>query len=308
MHIPDGFIDAKTALATGTLAVAGVGAALWQAKRNLNPRHVPLMGVTAAFVFAAQMLNFPVAGGTSGHLIGGVLAAALVGPAAAVIVMTSVLIVQCLLFQDGGLTALGANVFNMALVGTLVGAVLYRLLRRIGTGTRGIVFAAMLAGWVSTMTAALACAGQLAWSGTVQPSLAFPAMTGIHALIGLGEGLITALVLVAVAKARPELVADNSPASAGMVTVWGMLVALGLALFVSPFACEWPDGLEKVAGVLGFEHRALEQPVLSSLIPDYALPGISSPMLATALAGVIGTLLVGAVGWLLARALVPKET
>jgi cobalt/nickel transport system permease protein len=306
MHIPDGFIDAKTAIATGVLAAGGVGAALWQAKRNLQPRQVPLMGVTAAFVFAAQMLNFPVAGGTSGHLIGGVLAAALVGPAAAVIVMTSVLIVQCLLFQDGGLTALGANVFNMALVATLAGAFGYRQLRKLLPGRRGMILAAVVVGWFSTLLASISCAGQLAWSNTVPWRLAFPAMAGVHALIGLGEGVITALVLVAVDRTRPELLENAPSTGTPLATAWGLLVALGLALFVSPFACSWPDGLEKVAASLGFEHRAAD-PLLPSWIPDYALPGIRSPLLATALAGLVGTLVVFGLGWLLARSLVPKE-
>src|SRR5512143_666441 len=126
MHIPDGFLDAKTAIATGGLALAGLGVALRQARLSLPPRRVPLLGLAAAFVFAAQMLNFPVAGGTSGHLVGGVLACVLLGPSAAVLALTSVLIVQCLLFADGGVLALGANVFNMAIVGSVAGYGIYR--------------------------------------------------------------------------------------------------------------------------------------------------------------------------------------
>src|SRR5512143_477384 len=128
MHIPDGFLDAKTAIATGGLALAGLGVALRQARLSLPPRRVPLLGLSAAFIFAAQMLNFPVAGGTSGHLIGGVLAAVLLGPSAAVLVLTCVLVVQCLMFADGGLLALGANVFNMGLASVVGGYLVYRLL------------------------------------------------------------------------------------------------------------------------------------------------------------------------------------
>src|SRR3990172_7730516 len=130
MHIPDGFIDGKTAGATTALSLAGVGLALRRVKRELPPRKVPLLGLAAAFLFAAQMLNFPVAAGTSGHLIGGVLVAALLGPSAAVVVVTTVLIVQCFLFADGGVSALGANVFNMALLGAVGGYAIYRLVRR----------------------------------------------------------------------------------------------------------------------------------------------------------------------------------
>ncbi|MDR7465106.1 MAG: energy-coupling factor ABC transporter permease, partial [Armatimonadota bacterium] len=126
MHIPDGFLDTPTAIAGGVLAAAGLGLALRTVRRTLPHRAVPLVGVAAAFIFAAQMLNFPVAGGTSGHLIGAVLAAVLLGPSAAVLVMSSVLILQAFLFADGGITALGANIFNMALVASLLGYALYR--------------------------------------------------------------------------------------------------------------------------------------------------------------------------------------
>ena len=137
MHIPDGFVDARTAVATGLIAGAGVGVALREVRRSLPPSRMPLLGVSAAFLFAAQMLNFPVAAGTSGHLVGGVLAVALLGPAAAVIVMTTVVVVQCLLFGDGGVTALGANVLNMAVVAPLVGYLPYRMLGRLLPGERG---------------------------------------------------------------------------------------------------------------------------------------------------------------------------
>src|SRR5271166_2666301 len=135
MHIPDGFLDAKTAVTTGVISASGVGLALRQVRRELPPRRVPLLGLAAAFLFAAQMVNFPVAGGTSGHLVGGALVAALLGPSAAVVVVTTVLIVQCLLFADGGVTALGANIFNMAIVNSVTGYALYRLLSRGLAGT-----------------------------------------------------------------------------------------------------------------------------------------------------------------------------
>src|SRR5215472_15754449 len=169
MHLPDGFLDAKTALLATAAAAGGVGIALRQVRNSLEPRQMPMLGLAAAFVFAAQMLNFPVAGGTSGHLVGGVLTAVLLGPSAAVLVLTCVLLVQCLLFADGGLLALGANVFNMAIVsvcgGTLVFRVLKRLLRM--EETRATVFAATFAAWFGTVLASISCAGQLALSGTV---------------------------------------------------------------------------------------------------------------------------------------------
>jgi len=142
MHIPDGFLDAKTAAGAGALALVGLSLALRQARLHLPPRRVPLMGLTAAFVFAGQMVNFPVAGGTSGHLLGATLTAVLVGPSAAVVVLAAVLIVQCFLFADGGVTALGANLVNLALVAPLGGYGVFRAVRPLWAGRRGTVLAA----------------------------------------------------------------------------------------------------------------------------------------------------------------------
>ncbi len=293
MHIPDGFVDLKTAVTAAALAAGGLGLALRQAQRELPQRRVPLLGLGAAFVFAAQMVNFPVAGGTSGHLIGGALIAALLGLPAAVIVMTTVLIAQCFLFADGGVTALGANVFNMAVVAPSVGLAVFRGVSRLLPGLRGQVAALAFAGWCSTVASALACAGQLAWSGTVAWVVALPAMTGVHMIIGLGEGAISALVFAAVVRARPELVGGTATpvlgGARGLVR-YGLLAALGVALFAAPFACPWPDGLEAVAAKLGFEHAA-HAPV-PAWLADYQFPGISSPGLATAVAGLVGALLV----------------
>ncbi len=308
MHVPDGFLDAKTAVTTGGLAAGGLAVALRQVNQHLPRSRVPLLGLAAAFIFAAQMLNFPVAGGTSGHLIGGVLTAVLLGPSAAVVVLAAVLIVQCFLFADGGVTALGANIFNMALVGSVAGYAIYRAVFRWKQDLRSRLMGAAFAAWCSTVLAAICCAGELTLSGTVSWRVAFPAMANVHMLIGLGEGLITALVLVAIARARPELLEDDTKLAYAPVAGFGLIIALGLALFVAPFACSWPDGLEKVAGVLGFQHHAAATPVLPAPIPKYALPGIQSAGWATAVAGAIGTVVVFGLAWLLARTLVPKES
>ena len=310
MHIPDGFLDAKTAVATGVLAAAGLGVALRQARVHLPPRRVPLLGLAAAFVFASQMINFPVVGGTSGHLIGAVLAATLLGPSASVIVISAVLIVQCLMFADGGITALGANVFNMGIVGCVGGWAIYHLVHRASKGLFGCVLAAAFAAWCSTVLASIACAGELATSRTVDWSVALPAMAGIHMLIGIGEGLITALVLVGIARVRPELILGETSTeprrSYGPVVCYGVLIGLGLALFASPFASHWPDGLDRTAEVLGFKEKAAA-PILPAPIPDYEMPGIPWSPLATSIAGAAGTMVVFFLCWILARLLVPRR-
>ncbi len=309
MHLADGFLDTKTALVSTGMAVAGVGVALRQVRISLEPRRMPLLGLAAAFVFAAQMLNFPVVGGTSGHLVGGVLTAILLGPSAAVLVMTCVLLVQCLMFADGGLLALGANVFNMAIVSVCSGWLVFRLVRRLvrTEEQRAVIFAAGFAGWIGTVLPSIACAGQLALSGTASWSVAFPAMANVHMLIGMGEGLATALVVTAVLRARPELILGASQmgaaARSGFIG-YGLVLTIGLALFVAPFACPWPDGLESVARRLGFERRAWDS-AIHAPFPDYHLPYVGSATTATAIAGLIGTVIAFGAAYVLARLLVP---
>ena len=305
MHIPDGFVNAPVAIASGVLSVAGVGYSFWQTRKTLPRHRVPLLGLSAAFIFAAQMINFPVLGGTSGHLVGGVLAGALLGPSAAAIVLSCVLILQCFLFNDGGVTALGANVFNMAILGGVAGTLVYNLISHTCTGTRGRFAGALFAGWFSTGLASAACAGEVAMSGHARAIAIFPAMLGVHMLIGIGEGLITALVLHSLARTSPHLL-SQSPASRGSISVtlaWGLLITLGMALFVSPFACPWPDGLGKVAEHLGFQTVEMN-PVVPALLPKYQMPNVASPALATALAGLAGTLVMFGLAWGVAYLLV----
>jgi len=310
MHIPDGFIDGKTAATTAALSAIGVGMALRQVKRELPPRKIPLLGLAAAFLFVAQMVNFPVAGGTSGHLIGGVLVAALLGPSAAVVVVTTVLIVQCFLFADGGVTALGANIFNMAIIDSVGGYAMYRLICRCIGGNGGRVTAIAFAGWFSVVLAAISCAGQLAWSGTVGWAAGFPAMAAVHMLIGIGEGLIGALVFLAIQRTRPDLISDaaqvQKPEGWGELARYGLLATLGAAIFVAPFACPWPDGLERLAQKLGFAGKAAKH-LFPALAPDYQTPGVHWAEGATALAGVVGALVVFVLAWLLGRLLVPAN-
>lgn len=312
MHIPDGFLNARTC---ATAAVLSAGALAWAVRRSrldLPRRKVPLMGLSAAFVFAAMMLNFPVAGGTSGHMVGGVLCSVLLGPSAAVLVITSVLIVQCLVFADGGLLALGANIFNMAVVCSVGGYYTYRLVYRLLPTARGRLAAVAFASWLATVAAAIVCAGELAFSGTVAWPVAFSAMAWVHMLIGIGEAIMTTLIILAITQTRPDLLEDAAAAGASALPrrtsdlmVFGLLISLGLALFVSPFACPWPDGLDRAAQILGFSQG--QHHLLAALIPDYLFPGIKSAALATSLAGLVGTILAFVLALVLARILIPAS-
>lgn len=209
MHIPDGFINAGTSIAAGVVSAGGIGAALRRAAKELEDRQAPLAGLVAAFVFAAQMLNFPIAAGTSGHLLGGVLASVLVGPWAGAICIALVLLVQGIFFADGGLSALGLNVLNMAIVGALGGYVVFRALRGVLPKRRSMVVASSAIGaWASVVLASAAFFAEYAIGGVggVPLGAVFSAMVGIHALIGVGEAVITSLTVGAVLSVRPDLV------------------------------------------------------------------------------------------------------
>ena len=206
LHAPDGFVSLPIATLMWAVTAAVVGYAVYRTNRDLDDRAVPLLGVMAAFIFAAQMFNFPVVGGTSGHLLGGVLAAVLLGPWAATLVVTAVIAIQALLFQDGGLLIMGANIFNMGIVGTLGGYAVYRAIAGLlGGEERGRLPAAGVAAWVSVVAAAVAMTLQLAASGIVPLQIALPAMVGVHALIGIGEALITVGALAFIGATRADL-------------------------------------------------------------------------------------------------------
>lgn len=207
MHIPDGFLSGEVNIAGYAVSAAAIVYSLTKVKKTIDDRSVPLMGVTAAFIFAAQMLNFPVAGGTSGHFLGAVLASVLLGPFGGIIVMSLVVSVQCLGFADGGLTALGTNIFNMAIVGTFFGYGSFKLLRSmVLKDDRQMPLAAGIAGWFSIVFAAGFCAAELAVSGTTPLRIALPAMLSVHMLIGIGEGIITAAVVGLVYKYRRDAI------------------------------------------------------------------------------------------------------
>jgi len=292
MHIPDGFLSTQVSILLWLVTILLVGYALRRVSADLGERQVPVMGVVAAAIFAGQMLNFAVAGGTSGHLIGAAIATMLLGPWAAMLVLTCVISIQALIFQDGGLLVLGANIFNMAILGVMVAYMAYRSLHRLASGRSwGIFVGAFLAAWTSVEVSALGTAFELALSGTSPANIAIPAMGGIHALIGIGEGLITVGALAFITASRSDLLKSNSMAQAHGNWLWvaGFILALLLAI-ASPLASTHPDGLMWVASRYGFISN--EQNPLLSLIPHYLFPGVEDKTLATILAAVLGTVIV----------------
>jgi len=292
MHIPDGFLSVLLSIGLWIISIAIVAYALRRVGKDLGERQMPLMGLLAAGIFAGQMLNFTVIGGTSGHLMGAAIAMILMGPWAAILIMTSVVSIQALVFQDGGLLVLGANIFNMAIVGVTVAYMAYRTVIMIaGKKKVGVLVAGFIAAWLSIEITALSVAIQLAISNTSPANLAIPAMAGVHALIGIGEGLITVGALAFFLSTRPDLLQLSETPQVGSKMVWlvGLLVALTLVI-ASPLASTNPDGLEWVATQYGFLGSAQEP--LYRILPDYLFPGISNQTLATIVAGILGIVIV----------------
>ncbi|MFG2354513.1 energy-coupling factor ABC transporter permease [Streptomyces sp. NPDC048521] len=317
MHVPDGFIDAPTSAVTGVVAAGALAVSLRGARRELDERTAPLAGLVAAFIFAVQMLNFPVAAGTSGHLLGGALAAILVGPCTGVLCVSVVLLMQGVLFADGGLTALGVNITDMAIVTTVVSYALFRgLLAVLPRKRRSVTIASFVAALVSVPAAAVAFTLIYAVGGTTDVSIGkvATAMIGVHVLIGIGEAVITALTVGAVIAVRPDLVhgarglrqrlqlrvngtlvdapAPTAPVAArtSRRTLWvtGLVTSLVLAGFVSFYASADPDGLEKVAHDKGIDKKAEEHAASDSPLADYGVKDVSDARLSGGLAGVIG--------------------
>ena len=292
MHIPDGFLSVVVSVFFWLISVGVIGFALRKVNQVIGEREVPLMGVLAAAIFAGQMLNFTVTGGTSGHLMGAALATILVGPWAAILVMTSVVSVQALVFQDGGLLVLGANIFNMGILGVVVSAMVMQFIRKIFHNRKKYILGgSVIAGWLSIFIASLAAGLELAISGTSPVQIAVPAMAGIHALIGIGEGLITLGAVSFLYINRPDLVThpnEAKNANSGIV-VAGVILTVLLAV-LSPLASSHPDGLEWVAEKAAFLNFAKESTY--QIIPDYLLPGLQNEAVATIFAGLIGAVIV----------------
>jgi cobalt/nickel transport system permease protein len=289
LHIPDGFLSILVSLIFWLLSIGLISLAVSKTNRSLSEKKIPLMGVMAAFVFAAQMLNFPIAGGTSGHFLGGALAAIVLGPWAGILVMTAVVGVQALLFQDGGLLVMGANIFNMGILTAVIGFGLYRLV--VGRRRELRLAFAGAGAWISTMAAALFTALQLWLSGTTRLEIVVPAMLGVHALIGLGEAVITIAALAYIEQIRPDLLGtDKSIDTGGRGWIISGILVSALVILLSPLASGNPDGLERVADDLGFLNRGLESPFQA--LPDYTLPVLGDTALSTIISGIVGMVVV----------------
>jgi cobalt/nickel transport system permease protein len=313
MHIPDAVLDPKAAAATAAVAVAGLAYGLSRLRTGARDRTTVLMGVASAAIFAAQMVNFPlIVIPASGHLLGGVLAAVLLGPWAGSCVIAAVLIVQCLLCGDGGLTALGANFVNMGLIGSVGGYAIYDPIRRSIGGRRGVLIGSMIAAWFSVILASGAFAVELAAAGGRTRFLdVLGWMVLVHAVIGVGEAVITGLVVRYVLQVRPDLIDSPDTTGERPAARWGRTAAAGLGLalavatFLAPLALLSPehDGLEHVGAKLAFldGDDPAHAPIIPAAIPDYELPGLAWKPLAVSAAGAVGTLAVFLVGLTLAR-------
>jgi cobalt/nickel transport system permease protein len=311
LHIPDGFLNGATSAGTAVVAAGGLGYSIRRAGAYLQENRIALTGLVAAFIFALQMLNFPVGAGTSGHLIGGALAVILVGPWLGITAVSVVVIVQALLLADGGVSALGANILNLALVTGFVGWVVFRVMARaLPKSWTTVLVATFTAALTSVVASSIVFVVEYAIGGrgNVDIPTVFAAMTGVHFVIGVGEGLISAAAVAAVAATRPELIAgvedldlldkEKKPVRSG---VWGFAAAgLGVAallvLVVAPLASREPDGLERVAIDEGFVDSAEDHALADSPLADYQVSGVEDEATGTRLSGLIGVLITFGVG------------
>lgn len=325
MHIQDGVLSPVVCAATGAISLGAVGYSVHRLKQSVGDRTIPLTGMMAALVFAGQMVNFPIGAPVSGHLLGGVLAATVVGPWAGCVAMTLVLFVQWAMFSDGGLFSLGANVLHMAVIGSWGGHAVRLFVQRLfGDSRKGIVIGSVVAAWATVMAAAaLFCLEfRLSWPPSeIDFSKVFTLMVSFHSLIGLGEALITGVAISFVLNQRPELIwkigtlalpngetgksAHPPLATITRTLVAGLVIALAIAAFLSPFASSFDDGLEAALSKLGIEDFNLTGSV-PGLLEDYdkvPVPIAAWQSIAVSFAGIGGTLAVFALAWLLGKAL-----
>ena len=294
-HIPDGFLSPPVLAGAAVISAAALAVAARRSGRELQDRRAPFLGAATAFVFAAQMFNFPLGAGSSAHLLGGALMAVVAGPWAAMLALFSVTLVQALLFQDGGIAALGANTLNLAIIGAGLGWVVYRWqLALTGTGHRRQLAAAGVAGFVSVVGIGLAVSFQLALSGMVPLGTALLAVGGAHVLVAIAEAGLTVAILGAVLRSRPDLVLGTPAPSARTRALAGTsTVAVGVALAAVAWGSALPDALESAGAALGLKEGA---PVV-----DTPLAGYAAPIGGGWVAAGVGLAATAAVAWVLLR-------
>jgi cobalt/nickel transport system permease protein len=303
MHVPDGFINAQVSAATGIISLGTLWAYIRNAKNLVADKLIALTGMMSALIFVLQMINFPIAAGTSGHLLGGALAVIVLGPSLGVICISIVVVIQSLLFADGGLSALGVNVLNMAIITSLTGWFTITLWKKLfGESQFTLISGSVIAGLLSVVFSSIAFVLEYAIGGTVSVPLGnvLIAMISTHLLIGLGEGIITALIVSLLLRVRSDLLYVNSKKNKSntLSTSYGVLIALILSLtLVTPYASSSPDGLESVASDFGFE----ETDGVVLLLEDYGISSINNNFVSTTLSALLGVLAIAGLGTLFFR-------
>jgi len=294
MHVPDGFINAQVSIGSGIVSFATLWAYVKNAENLVADKLIALTGMMSALIFVLQMINFPIAAGTSGHLLGGALAVVVLGPHLGIICISIVVVIQSLLFADGGLSALGINVFNMAIVTSLVGWLVITSWKKLfGEANISIISGSIIAGLLSVIFSSIAFVFEYALGGTVAVPLSsvLLAMLSTHLLIGLGEGIITALIVSLLLRVRSDLVyvKTNEHISNNTSSIYGLFILLLLCFtLITPYASSSPDGLESVAENFGF----LETDGLVLFLNDYGISGLNNSFLSTIISAVLGIVVV----------------
>ena len=303
MHVPDGFINAQVSAATGVISLGTLWVYIRNAKNLVADKLIALTGMMSALIFVLQMINFPIAAGTSGHLLGGALAVIVLGPSLGVICISIVVVIQSLLFADGGLSALGVNVLNMAIITSLTGWLIITSWKKLfGDSRFSLISGSVIAGLLSVVFSSIAFVLEYAIGGTVSVPLGsvFIAMISTHLFIGLGEGIITAIIISLLLRVRSDLVYVNTKKnkSNSLSTSYGIFIILILSLtLITPYASSDPDGLESVATEFGFE----ETDGLVLLLNDYGISSINNNFLSTTLSALLGILTIAGMGTLFFR-------
>lgn len=303
MHVPDGFINAQVSVATGVISLGTLWAYVRNAKNLVADKLIALTGMMSALIFVLQMINFPIAAGTSGHLLGGALAVIVLGPSLGIICISIVVVIQSLLFADGGLSALGVNVLNMAIITSLTGWLTITFWKKLfGDSQFTLISGSVIAGLLSVVFSSIAFVMEYAIGGTVSVPLGsvLIAMISTHLFIGLGEGIITALIISLLLRVRSDLVYANTKKnkSNNLSTSYGIFIVLILSLtLLTPYASSSPDGLESVASNFGFE----ETDGVVLLLEDYGISSVNNNFVSTILSALFGVLSIAGLSTLFFR-------